>query len=1158
MRNLFLAATCGIALVLGGETSAHEARETGRIESQFQDLFSGKTGAVRIQQGIAQEILHSAEHDRREARDRAPEWFRASEETRTGAETGLISGARSPVMAGRNGWLGGLGGGWMGRWARGVTGGVASGLGLWWGVAPAGSPPQAVAPPGNAALMSASFGAFKPKVRYYWDAGTFFVESDNMPDGMPDKMVGITAWQQQIPLPTSYFASTPNPDTDPVSIGYGQPNYWRFPLVPVPAAAPIPISSGNFQRGAVALAANGIAIFNPANNRGDVAYEIGELDYYGGHCGMADDYHYHIIPTHLQAAFGGVLANDKPVAWSLDGYPIYGYVEPDGSARQALDADGGHDIGNGWGYHYHAMGTTATDATHPYGTPQSPYLMRAFHGTVVNYGGQVDGQAEVKAIRASGTGGYEAKVVAGAMFLANAYKNPVALVMDGSGHLSEDTTPGAVPSPDNFRLRVTIAGVSYDQCWRINRGTVAKTLTITWRLPTGTTTTTYANNGNRLTAYPMAAPTLSKLPDTAQVADTTATFGEDADYTVNPPSFTDNGNGTITDNVTGLIWQKMDNGESTWEAAVSNASLVNTGGHTDWRLPTPAEIFSLFVYTGNPALNSTYFPASAAEYWWTSDVYGASTTNVWCANKGGGLGGKPKSETISAGGTLAYHARYVRGPKPSNTHNYLPNGDGTVTDLDTGLMWTQVPGAARNWEGALAYAEGLSTAGYTDWRLPNIKELQTLTDYPLATATSAVGIKPSIHRTMFSALLTGCTLTSGSTTVTCADTTGLLPGMPVVDPVNAVGYFFAGSPSPTVVAVVSPTSFTMSSAALRSGTGLSLRALAPPTAYWSSTTVAGHSSEAWLLEAGINATLPAANGPARTSQGIISYEVKTSSYPVFAVRTTTPVTQLTLSEGGNALADGVSTLGCSATGPRTLTLRNTGVTGLTLTGVTVDGPGAAAFTVSGAPAAGSVLAAGASSTFTVNFGNASAGVTYQAALHVGCNDPAVNGAFDVSLSGTVPVISGIQTVPVAPVAGDSAAVSVRVTVPNGKTLRASSPVEMVYRVGTNTTASVFSETMAKAAVSPWDGTNADNLWDVVGGGNVQQAIGNANHTATGLGIAGLVFQKGATQTQASTRNAIPAAGLPGASNPAFVEFYAATINPSVGLGWTFQLSPTGN
>ena len=43
------------------------------------------------------------------------------------------------------------------------------------------------------------------------------------------------------------------------------------------------------------------------------------------------------------------------------------------------------------------------------------------------------------------------------------------------------------------------------------------------------------------------------------------------------------------------------------------------------------------------ALNTTYFPSAStpAEYWWTSDVYGTSTTNVWCANSDGGLGGKP-------------------------------------------------------------------------------------------------------------------------------------------------------------------------------------------------------------------------------------------------------------------------------------------------------------------------------------------------------------------------------------------------------------------------------------------------------------------------------------------------------------------------------------
>ena len=94
-------------------------------------------------------------------------------------------------------------------------------------------------------------------VRAYYDATTFYVEGDGMPDPalMPTPMVGITAWQQQVPLPVSYFAGTTNPERDQGSIGFGKPNVWRLPLVPTPAASPIPISAGNFQRGAIAVAA---------------------------------------------------------------------------------------------------------------------------------------------------------------------------------------------------------------------------------------------------------------------------------------------------------------------------------------------------------------------------------------------------------------------------------------------------------------------------------------------------------------------------------------------------------------------------------------------------------------------------------------------------------------------------------------------------------------------------------------------------------------------------------------------------------------------------------------------------------------------------------------------------------------------------------------
>ena len=668
--------------------------------------------------------------------------------------------------------------------------------------------PAAAPPAGYGATMAASFGAFKPRVRSYYDATTFYVESDNVPNPalMPALMVGITSWQQQIPVPTSYFASTTNPERDQGSIGFGKPNIWRLPLVPTPSASPIPISAGNFQRGAIAVGADGIPIFNPRNNRGAVAYEIGELDLYGGHCGLADDYHYHIAPVHLQT----VLGIEKPVAWALDGYPIYGYTEPDGTARQALDAEGGHTHG-AWNYHYHAIGSAATG-------PANPYLPTAFHGTVVNFGGQVDGQPEVPGMRQSGTGGYTAQAVQGARIIA--YKNPVALDTDASGNLVESLT--GTPSPDQFLMRVQVGANTYDECWRINRNASPKTLTVTWRLPTiQPTTTTYNSGGNRLTTYGMAGPSLLKLPDTGQTIEATATLGEDSDYTINAPSYADNGDGTITDKVTGLMWQKVDNGESTWENAATRAGSVTTGGFTDWRLPTPTELFSIVNHNlGNPAaLNPTFFPshpAGAAEYWWSSDSYGADATKVWCVNAGGGMGPKPKSETTSAGGTLRYHARYVRGAKPTNGHNYRNNLDGTVTDLDTGLMWAQVPGPAVNWQGALVYAENLALAGFTDWRLPNIKELQSLVDLTLTTATTAATAVAPVNRVLFPSVTT------------------------------------------------------------------------PATAYWSSTALRGGGNNAptsaWLVEFGVNNAVPAASGPPRGAQGLISFEVMASNYRAFAVR----------------------------------------------------------------------------------------------------------------------------------------------------------------------------------------------------------------------------------------------------------------------------------
>ena len=109
---------------------------------------------------------------------------------------------------------------------------------------------------------------------------------------------------------------------------------------------------------------------------------------------------------------------------------------------------------------------------------------------------------------------------------------------------------------------------------------------------------------------------MSKLPDTGQTQSSTTTFGEDADYTIHPPSLNDNGDGTVTDHVTGLIWQKGDSGQMTWENALIYAQTNRVGAQSDWRIPTSHELFSILNHgKSNPALDTNIFTLTAAQYW---------------------------------------------------------------------------------------------------------------------------------------------------------------------------------------------------------------------------------------------------------------------------------------------------------------------------------------------------------------------------------------------------------------------------------------------------------------------------------------------------------------------------------------------------------------
>jgi hypothetical protein len=215
------------------------------------------------------------------------------------------------------------------------------------------------------------------------------------------------------------------------------------------------------------------------------------------------------------------------------------------------------------------------------------------------------------------------------------------------------------------------------------------------------------------------------VPDTGQTQSYTNTFGEDSDYTINPHSYTNLGNGIVRDNVTGLEWQQATApGTYTWQQAIDYCNNLSLGGKDDWRLPTIKELSTLvdssIPYPG-PTINTTYFPNTHASGYWSSTTLATNTSYaLYVEFYGGYVGGFNKSS--------GYYVRTVRGGQIDNS--FIDNGDGTITDTSTGLVWQQAtaPGTY-TWEQALTYCENLTLGGHSDWRLPNRNELQSIVDY---------------------------------------------------------------------------------------------------------------------------------------------------------------------------------------------------------------------------------------------------------------------------------------------------------------------------------------------------------------------------------------------------------------------------------------------
>lgn len=243
----------------------------------------------------------------------------------------------------------------------------------------------------------------------------------------------------------------------------------------------------------------------------------------------------------------------------------------------------------------------------------------------------------------------------------------------------------------------------------------------------------------------MVSKTMLRLPDTGASTSYTNTFGEDNDFNLFTPFYINNGNGTLTDGVTDLMWQQKDGGEMTIENAMIYCDTLSLGGYTDWRLPNAHESFSILnMQNTNPALDASMFITNGAEYWWTSNRQANDTNKVWVTNAGGGIGNHLKTETLSAGGTKKFHARAVRDRNAPTliANHFTDNGNGTITDNLTNLIWQKMPFAdTLTWEQALVYADTVSLGGMNDWRLPNIKELQSISEERL--------LNPSLNTNYF-------------------------------------------------------------------------------------------------------------------------------------------------------------------------------------------------------------------------------------------------------------------------------------------------------------------------------------------------------------------------------------------------------------------------
>ncbi len=190
------------------------------------------------------------------------------------------------------------------------------------------------------------------------------------------------------------------------------------------------------------------------------------------------------------------------------------------------------------------------------------------------------------------------------------------------------------------------------------------------------------------------------------------------------------------DNATGLVWRVAVASAVSWASArvQAYAHSANGGlcGFVDWRLPTSAELLGV-VHFGRsaPAVDVDYFPNVQAAFYWTADS-DLAAERAQVVNFSGGFAHRIDARAPAGAMLVAGGASFA---------GFADGDSGTLTDPRTGLMWDRcalgqnsVDGCAgdadfHTWQGALQAARSKNAQawrGFSDWRVPNVKELATL------------------------------------------------------------------------------------------------------------------------------------------------------------------------------------------------------------------------------------------------------------------------------------------------------------------------------------------------------------------------------------------------------------------------------------------------